>query len=364
MKTVTCGFIGLGLIGGSIAKALKSGNKDLKIVAFDVNKETLQMSKADGIVDVACDSIDEHFSLCDYIFLCAPVSNNIENIEKLIPFLSPDTTLTDIGSVKSDIHRKIHALSLDAQFIGAHPMAGTERIGYLNSKPVILENAYYILTKTPETSEERLGRYYELVKSMGAIPLVVNDEQHDYIVAAISHLPHVISASLVNLVKASDSENGLMKLIAAGGFKDITRISSSSPVMWQQICLTNRENISKLLGQYITALEEIKGRIDEQDADALIEFFKCAREYRESFIESSGGPIKKIYTVHVDIADQPGMLAAVATLLAVHQINIKNIGITHNREYESGSLRIEFNQENEQLEACALLKSHGYSLNC
>ena len=347
MENITCGFIGLGLIGGSMAKALKNGNKDLKIVAYDVNMETLEMARADGIADEISSSIDEHFLTCDDIFLCAPVQINIENVAKIKPFLKKDAILTDIGSVKTQIHDHIHELGLDAQFIGGHPMAGTERIGYINSK-------------TPETSDEKLNAFYDLVKSMGAIPLVMDHKQHDYIVAAISHVPHVISASLVNLVKNSDSENGLMKLTAAGGFKDITRISSSSPVMWQQICLTNTDNISKLLGNYIDSLNQIKEKIDKGEGDSIIRFFNDAREYRESFIDSSGGPIKKAYTVHIDIADQPGVLATVATLLAVHNINIKNIGIMHNREYQSGSLQIEFNDEHDQLESIALLKSHGY----
>lgn len=360
MENITCGFIGLGLIGGSMAKALKNGNKDLRIVAYDVNMETLEMARADGIADEITSSIDEHFLACDYIFLCAPVQINIENTNKIKSFLKKDAILTDIGSVKTQIHDHIHSLGLDAQFIGGHPMAGTERIGYINSKPIILENAYYILTKTPETSDDKLNRFYDLVKSMGAIPLVMDHKQHDYIVAAISHVPHVISASLVNLVKNSDSENGLMKLTAAGGFKDITRISSSSPVMWQQICLTNTKNISELLGNYIDSLNKIKEQIDNGEGDSIIRFFNDARVYRESFIDSSGGPIKKAYNVHIDIADQPGVLATVATLLAVHNINIKNIGIMHNREYQSGSLQIEFNDEHDQLESVALLKSHGY----
>lgn len=363
MENITCGFIGLGLIGGSMAKALKSGNKNLKIVAYDVNMETLEMARADDIADEICSSIDEHFLACDYIFLCAPVQINIDNVAKIKQFLNKDAVLTDIGSVKTQIHEHIHELGLDSQFIGGHPMAGTERIGYINSKPIILENAYYILTKTPEISEDKVNKFYDLVKSMGAIPLVMDHRQHDYIVAAISHVPHVISASLVNLVRNSDSENGLMKLTAAGGFKDITRISSSSPVMWQQICLTNTENISKLLGNYIDSLIKIKEQIDSKEADSIIRFFKDAREYRESFIDSSGGPIKKIYNIHIDIADQPGVLATVATLLAVHNINIKNIGIMHNREYQSGSLQIEFNDEHDQLESIALLKSHGYTVS-
>ena len=150
MENLTCGFIGLGLIGGSMAKALKNGNKNLTIIAYDVNLETLEMSRADGITDEICTEIDERFLKCDYVFLCAPVKVNIANIDKICKYLKEDAILTDIGSVKTKIHERIHELSLDDKFIGGHPMAGTERIGYINSKPIILENAYYILTKTPK----------------------------------------------------------------------------------------------------------------------------------------------------------------------------------------------------------------------
>ncbi|WP_026506264.1 prephenate dehydrogenase [Butyrivibrio sp. NC3005] len=360
MKKLTCFFLGLGLIGGSIAKALKTACPKIQILAYDTNKDSLEQALNDGIIDNYYLAIGKEISDCDYIFLCAPVSVNISYLEKIKPFLSEHTTLTDIGSVKSDIHNHIKKLGLENQFIGGHPMAGSERIGYTNSKASLLENAYYILTRTPLSTEERIKDYYNLVKLIGAIPLIVDAKEHDYIVAAISHLPHVVSASLVNLVKDSDMENGLMKMVAAGGFKDITRISSSSPIMWQQICLTNSENITLLLDKYIESLTTIRDCINEHKQNDIIDFFSKARSYRESFQNTSAGPIKKVYTLHVDIEDHPGMLAAVVTLLAAHNINIKNVEIRHNREFESGTLRIEFENEKGQLEASALLKSHNF----
>ena len=241
-------------------------------------------------------------------------------------------------------------------------MAGTERIGFGNSKSSLLENAYYILTTTESTEKERLDRYYELVKMIGAIPLVVDHNRHDYITAAISHVPHVISASLVNLVKDNDSEDQLMKTIAAGGFKDITRISSSSPIMWQQICTTNADNISELLGKYIDSLYEIKLAIDEKETDKIFDFFSSAREYRESFIETSSGPIQKVHSVSVEIDDQPGCLANVALLLSENKINIKNIGIVHNREYERGTLNIELYDKASLEKSIAILSEKDYNV--
>ena len=362
MNSKTFGFIGLGLIGGSIARAIKASRPDSKIIAYAPHKETVDTAHAQGIVDEPVYSIDESFKGCDYIFLCAPVEFNNRNLEVLASFIGPETTITDIGSVKTCIHDKVKELSLEKQFIGGHPMAGTERIGFNNSKASLLENAYYILTKTENTDEDRLNDYVELVKSIGAIPLVVPYLQHDYITAAISHVPHVISASLVNLVKDNDSEDELMKTIAAGGFKDITRISSSSPVMWRQICTTNADNISDLLSKYIDSLYDIKLAIDEKDEEKIEEFFASARTYRESFIESSSGPLRQFFVLHVEIDDKPGRLAAVATLLSDNEINIKNIGIVHNREYERGTLRIELHDAKGLETARKVLTDSGFQV--
>ena len=356
----TCGFIGLGLIGGSIAKAIRKFYPKSRLIAYDINQDALNASKSDAVIDLPLSSIGREFSDCDYIFLCAPVSENDRNLEILKKYLSPGCLLTDVGSVKTDIHDQIKKAELESRFIGGHPMAGSERTGYINSKALLLENAYYILTPGEGVLKETINAFRDLIASLGAIPMILTCEQHDFVTAAVSHLPHVIAASLVNLIKQSDSDEGIMKMIAAGGFKDITRIASSSPVMWQQICLTNKENISALLENYITSLKQIKKQISASDADQLYSFFEGARAYRDSFIDASSGPIKKSYSIRIDIADEPGALAAIATILALHQISIKNIGIVHNREQEDGVLRVEFYHSDSIEKAAQILHSKGY----
>lgn len=363
MAQLTCGFIGLGLIGGSIAKALRNNIPNIFLLAYDVNLDTLTAAAADHTIDLAVQEIDNTFSQCDYLFLCAPVQKNDANLKAVKKILSPHCILTDVGSVKTNIHQHIEAEGLSKQFIGGHPMAGSERFGYLNSKASLLENAYYILTPTPLSPKEKITEYQELVKKMGAIPLILNDKQHDYITAAISHLPHIIASSLVNLIHDSDSEEGIMKMVAAGGFKDITRIASSSAAMWQQICLTNTQNIAKLLNDYIQSLTVIHKQLQQHQEENLYALFERAQIYRDSFSNTSSGPIKVSYSINLDIADEPGTLAAVATILALNQINIKNIGIVHNRESESGVLQIEFYEEAAIYKAKDILSSKGYTLH-
>lgn len=363
MSHITCGFIGLGLIGGSIARALKENVPRTKMIAYDINREALSLAVKEAVADVAADAIDGCFSECDYIFLCAPVKRNDGNLAAVKKVMKKGCLLTDVGSVKTGIHKAVHEAGLDECFIGGHPMAGSERVGFLNSKASLLENAYYILTPTPSVSSEKLDAYRELVSSMHAIPLILDYRKHDYITAAISHLPHVIAASLVNLVRESDSEDGIMKMIAAGGFKDITRIASSQAVMWQQICLTNGENISSLLSDYIDRLTDFRDYIDNRAETELYSQFENARIYRDSFINASSGPIKRSFGISVEIADKSGALAHIVTLLARNGLNIKNIGITHNRESDDGVLKVEFYDENAMLTAATVLNASAYTVH-
>ncbi len=353
-------FAGLGLIGGSIAKTLRARHPSCRIGAYDVDPHTLEMAAEQKIIDYAAVSADRFDDDCECLFLCAPVADNTLLLGSLNDRIPRNCLITDIGSVKSPIHREASLTGKARQFIGGHPMAGSERTGFAGSKASLLENAYYILTPAAESEAVFLERYRELVLDMGAIPLVMSCEEHDYITAAVSHLPHIIAASLVRLVRDQDSAEGVMKMIAAGGFKDITRIASSSPVMWQQICLSNQQNISLLLEEYINALTSVNQEIKAMEAGKLFGFFEEARTYRESFVDTSGGPIKKSYSVYVDIPDKTGALAAIVSLLAGHGISIKNIGITHNREQEEGVLLVEFYDEKAVREACRFLDGAGY----
>jgi len=365
MRDYTCGFIGLGLIGGSIAKALKKQNPNIQTMAYDVRSDSLSAAQSDGIIDVCYDILNNEtasrFGSCDILFLCAPVSKNNENIHLLKEHLKEDCILTDVGSVKSTIYDTIEQEGLENCFIGGHPMTGSEKTGYENADALLFENAFYFLTPSKRVAGDKLEMMKELVTGIGAIPLVIDCEKHDYITAAVSHLPHVIAYSLVNLIRENDEE-GLMKLIAAGGFKDITRIASSSPVMWQQICLTNTENIDRLLEGYIQNLETMRSYLRQKNADALLDSFQTAKDFRDSFITTSGSNAGTVSEIYLDIPDKAGAIAMTATILALNDISIKNIGIMHNREFQEGVLHIEFYDEPAAIAATALLRQNNYTI--
>lgn len=354
------GFIGLGLIGGSIAKAIRQYYPDYEIVAFDKNKESLALATQESMIDVAATTIDNNFQNCNYIFLCAPVAYNTAYLKQLTEYLNDDCILTDVGSVKTNIHEEVQNLGIGKYFIGGHPMAGSEKSGYSNSKAMLIENAYYILTPTPQVAEEKVQTYEKFVESLKALPVILDYQLHDQITGTISHLPHIIASSLVNFVKTHDTHDEMMKNLAAGGFKDITRIASSSPTMWQHICLKNKDNISQILASYIKYLEEVKSMIDSGDGQAIYDWFDSSRIYRNSLPGASSGPIKKAFEVYCDIIDEAGGIAAIATILASNGLSIKNIGIVHNREFEEGVLRIEFYDEDSSKRAVGLLQKFRY----
>ncbi len=359
-KAKKIGFIGLGLIGGSIAKAIRQYYPNDEIVAFDKSKETLALATQESVIDVACSTIDHNFDNCNYIFLCAPVSYNTAYLKQLKNHLHDNCILTDVGSVKSSIHKEITNLDMEKHFIGGHPMAGSEKSGYVNSKSILIENAYYILTPSEKISEEKVKEYATFIESLKALPVIMDYEEHDYVTGAISHLPHIIASTLVNFVKQKDNEGELMKHLAAGGFKDITRIASSSPTMWQHICLKNKDNIVNILDDYIGLLEQTKQAVAGSAEQDIYNLFETSKNYRNSIPGGSSGPIKRMFAVYCDIIDEAGSIATIATIMAANNINLKNIGIIHNREFEEGVLRIEFYDETSSKKAAELLQKYRY----
>lgn len=380
------GFIGLGLIGGTLAKTIHRFYPNIRLVACEPDRDSLGDALKEGVIaqgylsltDASPFSPDHDspkaslpledsaslaaFSKCRYIFLCAPVQKNKEFLKLLDPILNENCILTDTGSVKSSIHQEAAKKGLSACFIGGHPMAGSEKSGYGNATPYLFENAYFIITPSRAMAPALVSEYQGFIASLGLIPLLMDPVQHDYATAAVSHLPHILASSLVNLVRELDGEEEYMKSMAAGGFKDITRIASSSPQMWQEICDANREQILKLLSRFMESLDKIKEEISRNDAEKILGFFQEAKDYRDSLPLKRRGPLPSIFEIYCDLIDEAGGIATIATILATNGISIKNIGIIHNREFEDGVLRIEFYDEASLSQAILLLRRHHYTL--
>ena len=361
MKTV--GFVGLGLIGGSIAKTIRRIHPKDRILAYNRSKDALADAMKAGVVDVVCEEKDARFSECDIIFLCAPVEYNLACLKDIYSLLKPTGIITDVGSVKSVIHAKVEEWGMGDRFIGGHPMAGSEKTGFANSTDRLIENAYYILSPASGVSLSAVGEFSDYIRSLGAIPLLLSCEEHDFVTAGVSHLPHIIASSLVNLIKNLDSPQEYMKKIAAGGFRDITRIASSSSVMWQQICEENQKNISLVLDEYIRMLIQIRYELDAGNSQYIYDMFDSSREYRDSIDVTDGGGIGMAYNIYVDLADEAGGIATITTILAMDGISIKNLGIIHNREFSDGVLKIEFYDAESMERGKGLLKKRNYRMH-
>lgn len=368
IKDSTMAFIGFGLIGGSLARGIKRARPDIRIMAYMRTRAKLEQAQKDGIVDVILEGIGEELRECDLIFLCTPVEYNARYLSAIRPFLKPGALITDVGSTKTDIHEEIRRQGLEHCFVGGHPMTGSEKTGYENSTDHLLENAYYIVTP-PEGQSGESAQYTENVRrilavaqAVDAIPLVLDYREHDRVTAAVSHLPHLVASSLVNLVKDNDSAAGTMRRIAAGGFKDITRIASSSPEMWEQICMTNAAPIGDMLEQYIYSLQEILAQIRGHKGRDIYRLFDQSRSYRNSISDRAKGPIEPSYEFSVDVADEVGSISTIAVILAAKGISIKNIGINNNRERGEGALKIAFYNETSMKEAWERLEKYKFDL--
>lgn len=359
IKKIT--IVGLGLIGGSLARAFRRTNPDFEIIGIEKDKDNRSPALEDGMVERAYETAEEavpDVTGSQVVFLCTPVSVIPGLLKTFGRLARPGTILTDAGSVKLRIMEEAaRVLPKDVFFIGGHPMAGAERSGYAAGRAHLFENAYYILTPSPGTPEEVLKTLELLIASTGALPLILDPMAHDRQVGLISHLPHIIAAALVNAAREADDPGRIALKLAAGGFRDITRIASSNPEMWRDICLSNRERLMPLLTEMTRRLRRFGQALENGDASWIEAFYRDAGAFRARLPSSMRPP--SCYEVYVDVEDKPGIIGRVATLLGSHHVNIKNIRILNSREEEPGCLVLSLTDPAAQDKALALLSRDG-----
>lgn len=356
------GIIGLGLIGGSLAKAFKNRLKIQTIVAVNRNQDVLIDAYNEGVIDGYSTTVNEIFADCDIVFICTPVNTIAGFAEKLSQYISPNCIVSDVGSTKGHIYDEMKAFSDKFIYIGGHPMTGSEKYRYNASKEHLFENAYYILTPAENAPLGTVEEFKKALSSLGAIPVIVSPYQHDYIVASISHVPHIVASALCNSVCIMDTPQKHMKFLAAGGFKDITRIASSSPDMWGSICFENKHEILNALENLENVIADVRKSIQNDDKEAVKEYFDHARMYRDSFSAATPGTFVKRYEIVIDVLDKPGSIAIIAVLFSSNNINIKNMSIVNSREHECGVLQISFDSEEQRAKSIKLLKEMNYEV--
>jgi prephenate dehydrogenase len=359
-KNLKVSIIGLGLIGGSLARALYERTGITKISAVDKDIITLEKAKKDGYIIYGNTKLDQYIIESDIIFICTPVKYTKKYLEDLHRIVKPQCIITDVGSTKGDIIDFANNLPNTSNFIGGHPMAGSEKGGYETSYSHLFENAYYILCPTMNTPHQSVRVLFNLLESTGAIPLIMDAEKHDLIVGSISHVPHIIASALVNLVKEINTSDSTVQMLAAGGFRDITRIASSNPEIWESIVISNASKTISILDNYIQILNNIKNSISRCDSKVIYDFFESAKNYRDSFPLNKRGLIEPSFEIVVDVVDKPGIIGEITSILGKNNINIKNINVSNSREYEQGCLRITFPDNKSKETAFKLLTNIGY----
>lgn len=392
------GVVGLGLIGGSLAKAF-AGRARAQVVGIDPDPAVIEAALADqvlvqggimplqheshrpngsqparsiitafnssphktqpvagqaGPAGAGRESVFQLLADCQVVFLCTPPATIPGLVRQIRP--CSQAILTDVASVKKPVLDLID----DGRFVGGHPMAGSDKHGYANARENLFENAAYVLCLPDRSSLSVLEfrQLERLVQSIGASPISLDPQVHDKAVAAVSHLPHVAAAAL-SLLAARQGDNNLTRL-AAGGFRDITRIASSDAGLWSQISLESSDQLLPLIDEYIAILQEFRDELSNRELDHLRQYFFQAAQYRGSLPVDGRGALLTQSILNVYIPDEPGVLGKVTTLLGNHAINITNLRIREFRTYEGGSLQLLLPDSAQAARAAWLLKEAGY----
>jgi prephenate dehydrogenase len=350
-------IIGLGLIGGSIAKALKNFSVDYNINAFD-KPEVLNTAFAQKVIDKKLNSFEDSLE-SDLIFICLPVDESKNVFKVLVDKLKPGQILTDVCGVKSIFQEIWDQKKREGFYIGGHPMTGKEKGGFENSDPLLFENCIYILSDSSKECSQ-IDSFTNIIHQLGAKITFLNPKVHDIIVASVSHLPQLVSVSLINSASLKDSDLNFFDY-AAGGFRDMTRIASSEFSIWEPVVFENKKNIIQAIDNFINDLEQIKVSIGHDNYKLIAKKFEAARIKRDEIPKSNKGFLNKIYDVFVFVKDEPGVISKISTALYNNNINIKDLELLKIREGSGGTFRFAFESETEAQKARTIIEQIGFS---
>lgn len=280
--------IGVGLIGGSFAAAIRKSGMAGRIVGVGRSQRNMEHALTRHIVDEIATDIASAVHNADLIFLAMPVGQTSDVMMKLAAHVQANTIITDAGSTKQDVIAAAHAhLSLQSRhhFVPGHPIAGAEHSGVQAAQADLYQNRHVILTPLPETSPESIEHIRGLWQACGAHVSLMAADEHDRVLAATSHLPHVLAFTLMNHLRHGASQPDDLLRFAGSGFRDFTRIASSSPEMWRDICLANRESLLAQIEAYQNELQALADILQNVDAKALEQAFSQARALRENWLK-------------------------------------------------------------------------------
>ncbi len=318
--------IGTGLIGGSVGFALRA--QGWRVSAVDLAPDVASRAVEVGAADEAGLDVDS-----ELVVVAAPVGAIAELAGEALE--KTEAVVTDVGSTKADI-----CAALDhPRFVGGHPMAGSEQDGIDGAYGELFTGAMWVLTPTETTDEAAFATVRTVIRSFGAESLTLPPTTHDQLVAQVSHVPHLTAATLMNLADAGAVEHQALLRLAAGGFRDMTRISAGRPGIWPDICIANRPAIVAGLATLIDALDSVKDLVASGDRDGIFELLSTARAARLN-LPMGFGPADNLVELAIPIPDRPGEIAAIANLAAELDVNIFDLEISHSAEGRRGVMLV------------------------
>lgn len=372
------GIVGLGLIGGSLAKALRLKGYQGALDGYDPNPQTLEQARQSGLFTTLSaspgkSSLEESevsglaTKPAELVIIAVPLGKLREAMASALPLIGPGTVVMDVGSVKGTVHETaIEVLAgSGAIFIGGHPMAGSEKGGFNAGSPILFENAYFFLTPDPHFEEVVKGipaveLLKQLVLTIGGLPVITDPKSHDALTARLSHLPHLTASILVEVFAASLPTEQLK--FAGGGFRDSTRIAMGDPALWRDIFVHNRSEVISSIDTLVDGLMRFRKNLQDVEDDAIVETLGEAQRLRAGLITIRPSEEVSLYPLRLELEDRPGILAEVTTLLAEHQLDIKDLALDHSRENQRGAFTLSFASNADRLTAASLLKASGIGI--
>lgn len=281
----TIAIVGVGLMGGSLGMAARNRGLARKVVGIGRTEQKLMRAKILGAIDEYSLNADEAVSDADLVVICTPVRLVAPTLSGFAGRLKEGAIVTDVGSTKREIVRDSEAVMPSGRcFVGGHPMAGSEQAGVEAAFPDLYLGATYVLTAGEHTDLGALGKMVEFAEAIGARAEVMSPEEHDAAAAVISHLPHAMAAALLHTAEDSQRESGKVFRLAAGSFRDLTRISDSLPELWRDICITNADSLSETIRRFEESLEQFRAALEAHDEEGIMRFFEQAHEIRRAYL--------------------------------------------------------------------------------
>ncbi|HSC49617.1 MAG TPA: prephenate dehydrogenase/arogenate dehydrogenase family protein [Gaiellaceae bacterium] len=354
MEVKRLGIIGTGLIGASVGLAAKRAGVPL-VEGYDFYDDVAETARRRGAVDQTTIAVDELLAGCELVVVAVPV---IALRSVLREAVGDGATVTDVGSTKSNLGEALTS----ANFVGGHPVTGSEAHGPEHATADLFDGATWFLTPTAHTDPERYRLVHGFVSALGATPVAIDADAHDRLVALTSHLPHALANLLVNQAGASRIE-GYEPLAAAGGsLRDMTRVAGANPRIWVDIFLENTEALRGALGEHRRRLEQLEAALEARDAGFVARWIGEASENRRRMLEQAFPDAGELHRLRVHVPDRPGVLAGITQALGAQRINIEDFELHHVSPERGGTLTLLVTGEGEAARAAALLESQGYGV--